>query len=585
MWRYFKAYADVAQTDSKQVASGFVEVQFVKGDEQISYNDCVMERLIDKIEWLQLQGVNASDIAILVRKNDHVKLIAQALQTYTLNQAKPGVNYKLISNEAFRLDSSPAVMLIIHALNALAYPDNDIFKARLCMLYQLNVCRYTGPIHEIMATRPQQFNSFLPDQFNTRFNELTLMPLYELVEELAIIFNVVTIDGQNDYLFAFFDKLNDFLKSNSFALVDFLEFWDEDLCAKTILSGDVSDGIRIMSIHKSKGLQFHSVLVPFCDWNLENETNNNVIWCSPENEPYNHLDLVAVNYTKSMAHSIFKTDYLSEGLQLYVDNLNVMYVAFTRAEKNLLILGEASLATKNKEQKTTTVSDLMLQLFENSTGEFAPNWNAEIQTYSHGELVVSNKEQQAIVDTHTEIAFISEKQRAPIIASNVSLAFIENDQEEQGENRFISRGKMLHQVFAAIATVADINRAIDELIVSGVVSQSLKPELHHYISNALNDPRVAQWYSGKYTLFNECAILHREVKSDDRPTALSMKRPDRVMINADEVVVVDFKFGQPRLHYEDQVKQYVQLLDQMGYQNVKGYVWYVDLSNIQEVGA
>ena len=87
------------------------------------------------------------------------------------------------------------------------------------------------------------------------------------------------------------------------------------------------DGIRILSIHKSKGLEFHSVLIPFCDWKLENETNNQLVWCIPPEEPYNAISLVPVNYSTTMAESIYRQDYLHERLQLWVDNLNLLYVA------------------------------------------------------------------------------------------------------------------------------------------------------------------------------------------------------------------------------------------------------------------
>lgn len=152
------------------------------------------------------------------------------------------------------------------------------------------------------------------------------------------------IEQQDAYLYAFYDAVTEYMQNNSSELTAFIRFWDEKLNTKTIPSGEI-DGIRILSIHKSKGLEYHTVLLPFCDWKMENETNSHLIWCSvagtgkeTDIPPFNRLDIVPVNYSSAMAESVYHDDYLEEKLQLWVDNLNLLYVAFTRACKNLIIL-------------------------------------------------------------------------------------------------------------------------------------------------------------------------------------------------------------------------------------------------------
>ncbi len=130
------------------------------------------------------------------------------------------------------------------------------------------------------------------------------------------------IKEQDAYLFAFFDAVTDYLQNNSSELDGFIRYWDETLCSKTIPSGEI-EGIRIFSIHKSKGLEFHTVLLPFCDWKLENEMNNQLVWCAPQEAPFNALDILPINYSTQMAESIYGNDYLHERLQLWVDNLNL----------------------------------------------------------------------------------------------------------------------------------------------------------------------------------------------------------------------------------------------------------------------
>ena len=206
------------------------------------------------------------------------------------------------------------------------------------------------------------------------------MPLYELLEELFSIFGMSRIEKQDAYLFSFFDAVTEYLQSNSSELASFIRYWDETLCSKTIPSGEM-DGIRIFSIHKSKGLEFHTVLIPFCDWKLENETNNQLVWCAPPEEPYNAISLVPVNYSTTMAESIYRQDYLHERLQLWVDNLNLLYVAFTRAGKNLILWSR-------KEQKGT-MSELLANTLPRIAKDGAGSWDEEASIYENGKICPS----------------------------------------------------------------------------------------------------------------------------------------------------------------------------------------------------
>jgi ATP-dependent exoDNAse (exonuclease V) beta subunit len=156
---------------------------------------------------------------------------------------------------------------------------------------------------------------------------------------------------------------------------------EELLCSKTIPSGEV-EGIRIFSIHKSKGLEFHTVLLPFCDWKLENETNNQLVWCAPQTAPFNTLDILPINYYTQMAESIYGNDYLQERLQLWVDNLNLLYVALTRAGKNLIIWSR-------KKQKGT-MSELLANTLPIVAQEEGIDW--EEDCYEQGQLCPSEKE-------------------------------------------------------------------------------------------------------------------------------------------------------------------------------------------------
>ena len=400
------------------------------------------------------------------------------------------------------------------------------------------------------------------------------MPLYELLEELFSIFEMNRISDQDAYLFAFFDAVTDYLQSNSSELDGFIRYWDETLYGKTIPSGEV-EGIRIFSIHKSKGLEFHTVLLPFCDWKLENEANSQLVWCTPQVAPFDGLDILPINYSTQMAESIYGDDYLNERLQLWVDNLNLLYVAFTRAGKNLIIW--------SKKGQKGTMSEVLANVLPVVALKEDIEWDEEC--YEQGELC-SSEEEKAKTSTNKltqkpekrPIRMESMRHDIEFRQSNRSADFIQDIEEEDSDDRFINRGRLLHTLFSAIETEEDIDSAIDRLVFEGVIRDDEKEGMvREVVQKAFSSPEIQDWYSGEWTLFSECAIIYKE------KGVLQTRRPDRVMMKENQVVVVDFKFGKENPKYNKQVKGYMQLLSKMGYENITGYLWYVDEERIEKV--
>ena len=274
-----------------------------------------------------------------MRKNKRIPAIADYFDKV--------LHYKIVSDEAFQLSASKAICMLMDALRYLSDENNLIARAQLAIAYQNDILQQSEDWNTLML-RPAE--TYLPAELLERKEELKLMPLYELLEELFSIFQLKRITDQDAYLFAFFDAVTDYLQNNSSELDAFIRYWEEKLNSKTIPSGEV-EGIRIFSIHKSKGLEFHTVLLPFCDWKLESERNDHRVWCEPTESPFNTLDLLPISYNKLMKESLYKNDYLQERLQLWVDNLNILYVALTRAGKNLLIW--------SKREQTGTISELL----------------------------------------------------------------------------------------------------------------------------------------------------------------------------------------------------------------------------------
>lgn len=570
-----RAYADVAQESPRTEAKGYIKATFLEPDEEHDYTELTIISLGEEVQRLLEAGVKLNDITILVRKNKNIPPIADYFDKT--------MHLSVVSDEAFRLDASQAICMLIDALRYLSNPEDKVACASLMMNYELGIKKQGSDWDSLLTTKPEEA---LPEAFVTDMETLRLMPLYELLEELFSLFEMKRIEEQDAYLFSFFDAVTEYLQNNSSDLDAFIRYWNETLCNKTIPSGEM-DGIRILSIHKSKGLEFHTVLIPFCDWKLENETNNQLIWCSPTETPFSTLDIVPVNYSSTMAESVYRQNYLDERLQLWVDNLNLLYVAFTRAGKNLIFWCK-------KGQKGTMSELLANALPQVAAREGDENWNEE-EPYESGELCPSKYTEtdgrlpearkasaNRLAQKPDKLPVHMESMRHDIEfrQSNRSTDFIQGVDEEESDNRFINRGRLLHTLFSAIETEEDIDNAIDQLVFEGIIG---KPETEERIRelthHAFSLPQVQDWYSGSWYLFNECDIIWQERGE------LRTRRPDRVMMRGNEIVVIDFKFGKQNKKYNKQVQGYMQLLTRMGYlkENIEGYLWYVEEDLIEKV--
>ncbi len=562
-----KAYADVVQEwPNGKEEKGYVKVSFIEDDDENSYSDNMLSELGKEVKYLLASGVKMNDIAILVRTNKMIPLIA----TYF----DENMNFKIVSDEAFRLDASLALCMLINALRLLSDRNNTIALSLLALSYQRDILKQTTDINRMLTENTEEF---LPKDFISCSERMRLMPLYELLEELYSLFSMDLIEKQDAYVFAFFDSVIEYLKSNSSEIDNFIRFWDEKLCSKTIPGGEI-EGIRILSIHKSKGLEFHTVLVPYCDWPIENEKHGQLVWCFPETSPFDEIDIVPVNYSRKMSESIYNNDYLHERLQQWVDNINLLYVAFTRAGKNLIVWGH--------KKKNNSVSELLLSSFL-QIDNMREYWDDTLCSFEYGnlsssEIIVDKEKKNKLLRKSSKrlVKMLSVKPDVEFRQSNKSADFISGVEEDKSDKHFINRGKLLHSLFSVIGTDQDIEGAIQQLIFEGVIdNQEIEDEIRKLTEKAFSDERIKDWYSGAWILYNECAIIYKQ------DGALQIRRPDRVMMKDGEVVIVDFKFGRPNNKYNKQVVDYMQLLSKMGYEKISGYLWYVEEGRIEQVKA
>ena len=557
------AYRDVCQESAKKTEKGFVQVNFVKEEAEETYTEATIRLLAGKVNELIASGVRMNDIAILVRKNKNIPPIADYFDKHT--------PYTIVSDEAFQLSASLAVSVMSDGLRYLANPDDLIAQARLAVNFQQEVMQRPVDINTVLLNN---IDDYLPASFLLQQEALRMMPLYELLEKLFSIFELHRLEKQDAYLCAFFDAVTEYMQKHASELTSFLTYWDEKLALKTIPSGEI-EGIRILSIHKSKGLEYHTVLLPFCDWTLETERGiPHLVWCSPEDEPFNELDILPVNYSKAMQASVFQKEFREEQLQLWVDNLNLLYVAFTRACKNLIIW--------STPQASRTVAELLLK----SLGCISGLSEEELTEtpYECGELCLSEEKTAQAQGNRLNAApqpiVLHMESLEPDIEfrqSNRSADFIQDDEEDKSAE-YIRQGELLHRLFSSIRIASDLPGAIEELMWEGILESEEKAEQIGKLAEwALRNPQVKGWYEEGWELYNECSILYHE------NGVMQTRRPDRVMIKDGKVVVVDFKFGKKKDVYRKQVEEYMQLLGAMGYTDIKGYLWYVFANELDEV--
>ena len=314
-------------------------------------------------------GVPANKIAILVRSNKAIQDIA----AYFMENS----DFMMVSDEAFRLDASQAVSTLVVALRLMACPEDDIAKAILAK-YAIKYLGNPNIVEKILSQR----------------ETLLEKPLFELTEILYAILEmdkVKDMKKQSAYVCAFYDKMNEYLVDNSSNIDAFLKEWDNTIHEKSIHCDGIN-GIRLITIHKSKGLEFDYVIMPFCDWKLE---KMNTIWCEPQEEPFNELPLVPIDFNaKTMMQSIYEPDYHHEHLQNVVDNLNLLYVAFTRASHSLFVLGKRG----NQNSRAYLIESVLQNVARNLEGTGVPvelsgigSESSEDIDFSYGELIIDHQ--------------------------------------------------------------------------------------------------------------------------------------------------------------------------------------------------
>lgn len=570
-----RAYRDVEQAvpDKREKENaGYVEIRKIKKENSKSSmaSQAISQLMLTLHELIEEKNVAPKEIAILLRGNEIISDIVAAFKSEF-------PTLKIISNEAYKLSASIAIQLIIAAMRYIVTPDDDINFVNFISLY--NKVIEKREMEPAALIEQEERIKFLPLEFIEELPYMKGLPVYELIEKIISLLQISHTRGEEAYLFSFLDQASMCINNKSADINDFLEMWNEKLCDETIPSAS-SESVTVMTIHKSKGLEFNTVIIPFCDWELTGRPNS-TLWCEPSQAPFNKLSLLPINRQESMLKSIYDKEYKNELLYQIVDNLNILYVATTRAKNNLYIFTDA------QGGKGYTMSKLINTLIDELQELEGASFENEEGIYRYGTIVGREEKKEKEKNTNPFAAdeevvkqnFTHYKNKLSFKQSRELARLLASDKNEAKNYDSAARGELMHSILAQLNTGEELPRLLGKMLIEGLIStEKEKNHIKNSIENALQHPRAKEWFSGKYKLFNECAILCNSYNEEKKNF-----RPDRVMIDAQEVIVVDYKFAKKSPKHIEQVKDYMALLQIIGYKNIKGYVWYVDRNEIEEV--
>ena len=570
----------------EKVSGGSVQVTFFE-EEKNGWREQVNQEIPVLIEELQDKGIQLGEIAILVRSKKDGREIVETLLKHKNKQQTPyRYNYDVISNESLYLKSSSAVNFIISLLKYIISHEDKINLVFLLSEYNFYLKKEPEVENKLFdlcfsedKKTTEKLKEFLYHTFPEDLKTFKNLPLYELTEKIILLFGLNRIKDEVPYLQAFQDIVVEYTRKETSDITSFMEWWEKEGQQKTLAVSGQQNAIRVLTIHKAKGLEFRVVIIPYCNWTIDHSPSPpQIIWCRPYKKPFSNLDLVPLKYYSRLSGTIFYKDYYYEKIHAYVDNLNLLYVAFTRAAGELYVF-----APEPKRNNLKTVADLLYSTFtENLTAagsqpsevrsliEFDQYWNPEKKQLSIGGGQIEPSEPGL---TTAEMK-LTEYSTWPV-ESRLRLSLKSPEYfllEEKNKQQKINYGKIMHEVFQFIYTKNDIDKAIKKLTIEGKIATDEVVTVKNRVLKALQNPRAEKWFNGDWEVKTEADILLKKGKT---------RRPDRVLIREKHTIVIDYKFGDiEKQSYLTQIREYMKYLRLMGFDPVEGYIWYIEQDKI-----
>ncbi len=550
--RVFDTFSDVAQRipESKKESKGSIRLEFIgKDDNEEGWTQEAIERTIRQVEDLQRKGYELRDIAILTRYSREGRDIANAFIDYRNSElADPDLKYEVVSSEALYLTSSHLVRFIVSLIKWLNDEKNTIVLCEWLYEYQHYILNAEVSESDIFSTY-DQWEKLVPKAFKEQREYLKTLPLYELVEGIIRLFELNQLQEEFAYLQGFQDAVLDYSKNERGDIASFLEWWEKVRKERAIQISDQNNAIKILTIHKSKGLEFPVVILPFLSWDFDNTSgfNDTILWCEGNvaPSPFNKLPVLPLKYSANLANTYWGEQYYLEKLKTHLDNLNMLYVAFTRPVE--VLIGYGKLPSGKSLNAYTLIHKLCAD---------TENWDDATNIFQVGEIPTQQNE---AVET---IEYGLENYQSSPWRNKVSLQM--RGSAELNDEIVIDAaqaGIVMHEQLSKIRYRQDLDRYIGLPV-------------HEDLRAIVDHPELADWFSDDWNVANEVPIL---LPGGD------FKRIDRLNWRENETVVIDFKTGAKRKKDHYQVKDYLKILAQMGYTGIKGYLVYLQDLEVEEV--
>jgi ATP-dependent helicase/nuclease subunit A len=511
-----------------------------------TFRDLALAKMMEELDVLiNVKKYKLKDICILVRSNSEAVAAVEALMDQGID---------VISGEALLLNNNSAVKLIINTLQVMAglSENTALYKANCISLYAGLQGKPVEPHHyfSLKFKNLTQLSDLLPADLCEHWQTWMQQPLPALLEKIIAAYGLDESRNAANlpYLFALRDLMGGFALHGEKGIAAFLSFWEEEGARKTLPSSDNTDAVQVITIHKSKGLAFRAVMLPFCNWDINGKPNG-IFWVPATDTPYHHLHSIPLKYNKDLGRSSVAKPYFEELLYNNMDALNMLYVATTRSKEYLYI------STMGKKTDTiTNIGDLLCKVFAEQLSE-------EGNYLITGEVPEQVEKSRVVQEIEMEHYPVSNR-LSQVFDANLKRREIDLlTGESPGRT-----GTILHEVLAAASSADVIDSVLQTLLLEGLFKEEELPFLKAQAIAVLQHEGLQEILRKSEQSLNERSIIDTKGKS---------YRPDKVLMNGDEVTIIDYKFTQQESDkHVEQVSHYKALLMAMGYTNVKTYLFY-----------
>ena len=620
---------------------GYVQFRaypYANAKERASVREAILDHMFKQIDSLIRAGVRPSDCLILVRtKAEGQAVLDRFHHSYTPFPSGEGRGeaFSLVTADSFTLDRSRAVNIAICALKFLLRRDSvsEAYIRFAMPGFDTSVLRSIKPnlpltemLEEVLRllSLPSS-TSEQPAPNSEESNVFTPSLLHSFTPNSSPLgggregsspFPSGEGRGEALSLNALQDKVRNYVATNGSDPEAFLSYWDEVMHIETIGAVD-AEAVRLMTIHKSKGLEAKNVFIPFCTWELISTSHRSPLWCTPAASPRpspkgkgerggrkegdpEGVSLVPVTNSDDLEATSYAPVYAHECEDERIDNLNLLYVALTRAAERLFVYADLHSKadrpspSREKSDAPTNVGALLLR-------HLGLTLDAPYAEYISGTLSVPSQKQDSENKAASHPFSFSTATPVPATLHHMG-AHIEFKQSQDsrlylsspfpsGEGRGEALpprvfGTICHDILARAERLDDIPRIIDAFTRQGIIpNEAVRGEVSETLDRIRTSPQMCDWFSGSWRILRETTILSPSPfpSGEGRGEALE-SRPDRVMLRGNTAIVLDYKFGQlNEWAYTEQVRHYMTLFRDLGYTDVHGYLWLSETSSLLQI--